>query len=118
VGRRRAGARCARLRRRHRRRPDPPQDPAVKDSTGDFQAISRLISEAPPDFEVYSGDDKLTTGNTDDVVRGGAVVPDHGARAGRGDRARRVAAVGPEHEVASALDELCVERFEIRAVAG
>ena len=30
---------------------------AVKDSTGDFQAISRLIGEAPPDFEVYSGDD-------------------------------------------------------------
>lgn len=29
---------------------------AVKDSTGDFKAISRLISEAP-DFEVYSGDD-------------------------------------------------------------
>ena len=30
---------------------------AVKDSTGDFQGVSRLISEAPPDFEVYSGDD-------------------------------------------------------------
>jgi 4-hydroxy-tetrahydrodipicolinate synthase len=29
---------------------------AVKDSTGDFKAISRLIAEAP-DFEVYSGDD-------------------------------------------------------------
>jgi 4-hydroxy-tetrahydrodipicolinate synthase len=35
---------------------------AVKDSTGDFQAISRLISEAPPDFEVYSGDDWATFG--------------------------------------------------------
>ena len=34
----------------------------VKDSTGDFQAISRLISEAPPDFEVYSGDDWATFG--------------------------------------------------------
>lgn len=30
---------------------------AVKDSTGDFQGVSRLISEAPTDFEVYSGDD-------------------------------------------------------------
>jgi 4-hydroxy-tetrahydrodipicolinate synthase len=29
---------------------------AVKDSTGDFQGISRLMAEAP-DFEVYSGDD-------------------------------------------------------------
>jgi len=34
----------------------------VKDSTGDFQAISRFISEAPPDFEVYSGDDWATFG--------------------------------------------------------
>lgn len=34
----------------------------VKDSTGDFQAISRLISEAPTDFEVYSGDDWATFG--------------------------------------------------------
>ena len=34
----------------------------VKDSTGDFKAISRLISEAPPDFEVYSGDDWATFG--------------------------------------------------------
>ena len=34
----------------------------VKDSTGDFQSISRLISEAPPDFEVYSGDDWATFG--------------------------------------------------------
>jgi 4-hydroxy-tetrahydrodipicolinate synthase len=34
----------------------------VKDSTGDFQAISRLVSEAPPAFEVYSGDDWATFG--------------------------------------------------------
>jgi 4-hydroxy-tetrahydrodipicolinate synthase len=34
----------------------------VKDSTGDFQSISRLISEAPVDFEVYSGDDWATFG--------------------------------------------------------
>ena len=44
-----------------------------------------------------------------DVVRGGAVVPDHGARAGRGDRARRVAAVRAEHEAAAALEQLGVE---------
>jgi 4-hydroxy-tetrahydrodipicolinate synthase len=30
---------------------------AVKDSTGDLDAVSRLIREAPADFEVYSGDD-------------------------------------------------------------
>jgi 4-hydroxy-tetrahydrodipicolinate synthase len=30
---------------------------AVKDSTGDLDGISRLIREAPPGFEVYSGDD-------------------------------------------------------------
>jgi 4-hydroxy-tetrahydrodipicolinate synthase len=35
---------------------------AVKDSTGDFQGISRLISEAPDGFEVYSGDDWATFG--------------------------------------------------------
>jgi 4-hydroxy-tetrahydrodipicolinate synthase len=34
----------------------------VKDSTGDFQAISKLIGEAPADFEVYSGDDWATFG--------------------------------------------------------
>jgi 4-hydroxy-tetrahydrodipicolinate synthase len=35
---------------------------AVKDSTGDFQAISRLMAEAPDGFEVYSGDDWATFG--------------------------------------------------------
>jgi 4-hydroxy-tetrahydrodipicolinate synthase len=35
---------------------------AVKDSTGDFQGISRLIAEAPEGFEVYSGDDWATFG--------------------------------------------------------
>jgi 4-hydroxy-tetrahydrodipicolinate synthase len=34
-----------------------PRIVAVKDSTGDFQGVSRLISEAPEGFEVYSGDD-------------------------------------------------------------
>jgi 4-hydroxy-tetrahydrodipicolinate synthase len=34
---------------------------AVKDSTGDFQGISKLIAEVP-DFEVYSGDDWATFG--------------------------------------------------------
>ena len=41
---------------------DVPNIVAVKDSTGDFQAISKLISEAPADFEVYSGDDWATFG--------------------------------------------------------
>ncbi len=35
---------------------------AVKDSTGDFQGVSRLVAEAPADFEVYSGDDWATFG--------------------------------------------------------
>jgi 4-hydroxy-tetrahydrodipicolinate synthase len=35
---------------------------AVKDSTGDFQGISRLVDEAPDGFEVYSGDDWATFG--------------------------------------------------------
>ncbi|MGZ5297830.1 MAG: 4-hydroxy-tetrahydrodipicolinate synthase [Actinomycetota bacterium] len=35
---------------------------AVKDSTGDFQGVSRLLAEAPSDFEVYSGDDWATFG--------------------------------------------------------
>jgi 4-hydroxy-tetrahydrodipicolinate synthase len=35
---------------------------AVKDSTGDFQAVSKLIAEAPAGFEVYSGDDWATFG--------------------------------------------------------
>jgi 4-hydroxy-tetrahydrodipicolinate synthase len=37
---------------------------AVKDSTGDFQSISRLIAESPDGFEVYSGDDWATFGYT------------------------------------------------------
>jgi 4-hydroxy-tetrahydrodipicolinate synthase len=35
---------------------------AVKDSTGDFDALSRLIREAPDGFDVYSGDDWATFG--------------------------------------------------------
>jgi 4-hydroxy-tetrahydrodipicolinate synthase len=30
---------------------------AVKDSTGDFDGISKLVAAAPPGFEVYTGDD-------------------------------------------------------------
>jgi 4-hydroxy-tetrahydrodipicolinate synthase len=35
---------------------------AVKDSTGDFQAITKLVAESPDGFEVYSGDDWATFG--------------------------------------------------------
>jgi 4-hydroxy-tetrahydrodipicolinate synthase len=35
---------------------------AVKDSTGDFQSITRLVAESPDGFEVYSGDDWATFG--------------------------------------------------------
>lgn len=41
---------------------ETPNIVAVKDSTGDFQGISRLIAEAPDGFEVYSGDDWATFG--------------------------------------------------------
>ncbi|MCI0183641.1 4-hydroxy-tetrahydrodipicolinate synthase [Sulfoacidibacillus ferrooxidans] len=33
---------------------------AVKESSGDFTQISRIIGETPDDFYVYSGDDKFT----------------------------------------------------------
>lgn len=33
---------------------------AVKESSGDFTQISRIIGETPEDFYVYSGDDKFT----------------------------------------------------------
>jgi 4-hydroxy-tetrahydrodipicolinate synthase len=35
----------------------------VKDSTGDFDGISKLVREAPPGFEVYSGDDWAAFGS-------------------------------------------------------
>ncbi|MGH2765288.1 MAG: dihydrodipicolinate synthase family protein, partial [Actinomycetota bacterium] len=35
---------------------------AVKDSTGDFDGIAKLIREAPDGFEVYCGDDWATFG--------------------------------------------------------
>jgi 4-hydroxy-tetrahydrodipicolinate synthase len=35
---------------------------AVKDSTGEFDAVARVINEAPDGFEVYSGDDWATFG--------------------------------------------------------
>jgi 4-hydroxy-tetrahydrodipicolinate synthase len=34
----------------------------VKDSTGDFDGLSRLLREAPPDFDVYGGDDWASFG--------------------------------------------------------
>jgi 4-hydroxy-tetrahydrodipicolinate synthase len=36
---------------------------AVKDSTGDFEALARLIAEAPDGFEVYTGDDWAAFGS-------------------------------------------------------
>jgi 4-hydroxy-tetrahydrodipicolinate synthase len=41
---------------------EKPNIVAVKDSTGDFQGVSKLIAQAPDGFEVYSGDDWATFG--------------------------------------------------------
>jgi 4-hydroxy-tetrahydrodipicolinate synthase len=45
---------------------------AAKDSTGDLDAVSRLIREAPAGFDVYSGDDWATFAIT--CLGGGGVV--------------------------------------------
>jgi len=39
---------------------DVPNIVAVKDAAGDAVASARLLAEAPPDFELYSGDDSMT----------------------------------------------------------
>jgi 4-hydroxy-tetrahydrodipicolinate synthase len=39
---------------------DVPQVVGVKDAAGDVAGTAKLVAEAPPDFEVYSGDDGLT----------------------------------------------------------
>src|SRR5438445_6872401 len=39
-----------------------PNMAGVKDSTGDFDGLSRLLREAPPGFEVYGGDDWASFG--------------------------------------------------------
>ncbi|MEX0754214.1 MAG: 4-hydroxy-tetrahydrodipicolinate synthase [Actinomycetota bacterium] len=58
---------------------------AVKDSTGDFQGISKLIDQAPPDFEVYSGDDWATFGYMCLGAKGVVSVASHlvGSRIGQ-----------------------------------
>lgn len=49
---------------------------AVKDSTGDLEAMSRVIAEAPEGFELYSGDDWATF---EVISRGGAGIISVGA---------------------------------------
>jgi 4-hydroxy-tetrahydrodipicolinate synthase len=49
---------------------------ALKDSTGDFKGISRLVAEAP-DFDVYSGDDWATFGYVCLGARGVVSVASH-----------------------------------------
>ena len=57
----------------------------VKDSTGDFEALPRLISETPDDFEVYCGDDWAAFGYYCLGAVGVISVPAHivGERIGR-----------------------------------
>jgi 4-hydroxy-tetrahydrodipicolinate synthase len=58
---------------------------AVKDSTGDFEALARLVAEAPDGFEVYTGDDWATFGSVCLGASGVISVASHvaGERMGR-----------------------------------
>ena len=58
---------------------------AVKDSTGDFQGISKLIDQAPADFEVYCGDDWAAFGYMCLGAKGVVSVASHlvGSRIGQ-----------------------------------
>jgi 4-hydroxy-tetrahydrodipicolinate synthase len=70
----------------------------VKDSTADFDAISRLISEAPNGFEVYSGDDWATFGYCCLGAVGVISVASHVA----GDRMNRMVELVEQGDLGSA----------------
>lgn len=39
---------------------DIPNVVAIKEASGDLEAITKIVAETPEDFSVYSGDDALT----------------------------------------------------------
>lgn len=71
---------------------------AVKDSTGDFDGVSRLVAAAPPGFEVYSGDDWATFGYCCLGAVGVVSVAAHVA----GDRIKRMVEAAVSGQVAEA----------------
>ena len=52
--------RSLRLRRKLIRLAEIPNISAIKEASGDLDAITKIIAETPEDFYVYSGDDGLT----------------------------------------------------------
>jgi len=71
---------------------------AVKDSTGDFDAVSHLIAAAPPDFEVYCGDDWANFGFMCLGAVGAVSVASHVA----GERIRQMIDLATSGDVAAA----------------
>jgi 4-hydroxy-tetrahydrodipicolinate synthase len=71
---------------------------AVKDSTGDFDAVSHLVAAAPPDFEVYCGDDWATFGFVCLGAVGAVSVASHVV----GERIRQMIDLATSGDVAAA----------------
>jgi 4-hydroxy-tetrahydrodipicolinate synthase len=71
---------------------------AVKDSTGDFDGISRLVAAAPPGFEVYSGDDWAMFGSICLGAVGVVSVASHVV----GERVRQMIDLATSGDVAAA----------------
>jgi 4-hydroxy-tetrahydrodipicolinate synthase len=70
----------------------------VKDSTADFDGISRLIAEAPDGFEVYCGDDWATFGYCSLGAVGAISVASHLV----GDRMNRMVELVEQGDIGSA----------------
>jgi 4-hydroxy-tetrahydrodipicolinate synthase len=71
---------------------------AVKDSTGDLDAMSHLVAEAPPGFEVYTGDDWSTFASVCLGAVGVVSVASHVA----GERIRQMIDLATSGDVAAA----------------
>jgi 4-hydroxy-tetrahydrodipicolinate synthase len=82
----------------------------VKDAAGDPAETATLIAEAPPGFEVYSGDDSLTL----PLLAAGAVGVIGVATHWAGDRHREMidAFFNGDHERARQLNETLLESYE------
>jgi 4-hydroxy-tetrahydrodipicolinate synthase len=71
---------------------------AVKDSTGDFDALSHVIAAAPPGFDVYCGDDWATFGFVCLGAVGAVSVASHVV----GERIRQMIDLATSGDVAAA----------------